>query len=93
MLEWGISMSEEHDIISMLPLEHDFEIEPVQKDIDFEKGYTKVRLTQNQKMQISAATQQLPGLAAGIYHQISRWHQPYPCVFKKSRWFYEHVYG
>jgi hypothetical protein len=66
MLEWGISMSEEHDIISMLPLEHDFEIEPVQKDIDFEKGYTKVRLTKNQKMQISAATQQLPGLAAGM---------------------------
>lgn len=58
-------MSESNDnIIQMMALQNDFQLEPVKREVDFERGFTKVSLTSNQKKQISAALQHVPGAAA-----------------------------
>lgn len=58
-------MNESSDnTIQMLTLQNDFQLEPVKREINFDRGFTKISLTNNQKKQISAALQHIPTAVA-----------------------------
>lgn len=58
-------MNESSDnTIQMLTLQNDFQLEPVKQEINFDRGFTKISLTNNQKKQISAALQHIPTAVA-----------------------------
>lgn len=58
-------MSESNDnVIQMMALREDFQLEPIKREVDFDRGFTKISLTNNQKKQISAAIQHVPGAVA-----------------------------
>lgn len=54
----------ENKIIQMMSTENDFELEPIESPYNFDNGYIKVGLTENQKSQISVAVQHLPEMLA-----------------------------
>ena len=58
-------MSESNDnTIQMISLQNDFQLEPIKREVNFDKGYIKVSLTNDQKKQISAAIQHIPSVVA-----------------------------
>lgn len=58
-------MSESNDnSIQMISLQNDFQLEPIKREVNFDKGYVRVSLTNNQKKQISAALQHVPSVVA-----------------------------
>lgn len=50
--------------MQMMTLQNDFQLEPVKQEINFDRGFTKISLTNNQKKQISAALQHIPTAVA-----------------------------
>ena len=58
-------MSESNDnTIQMISLQNNFQLEPIKREVNFDKGYIKVSLTNDQKKQISAAIQHIPSAVA-----------------------------
>ena len=57
-------MDNDNKVISFLTDRNDFQLEPVQDKIDFNNEYTKIKLTKNQKSQISMAVQHIPEIMA-----------------------------
>ena len=58
-------MNESSDnTIQMMTLQNDFQLEPVKQEVNFDRGFTKISLTNNQKKQISAALQHMPTAVA-----------------------------
>jgi hypothetical protein len=61
----GVEMNESSDnTIQMMTLQNDFQLEPVKQEVNFDRGFTKISLTNNQKKQISAALQHMPTAVA-----------------------------
>jgi len=60
-----MGMSESNDnTIQMISLQNDFQLEPIKREVNFDKGYIRVSLTNDQKKQISAAIQHIPSAVA-----------------------------
>ena len=55
-------MAGENKILRMTDLQNDFQLEPVYEDVNFDRDFTKIALTQNQKKQVSMALQHIPEL-------------------------------
>lgn len=54
----------EKDAIQEIEAIGNFQIEPIKENINFDKGYTQLKLNQQQKGQMSALMQSIPSLAA-----------------------------
>lgn len=53
-----------NNAIQMMTLQNDFQLEPLKQEVNFDRGFTKILLTNNQKKQISAALQHMPTAVA-----------------------------
>lgn len=57
-------MNEIDNVISVMASQNDFQLEPIEQVINFDQGYKKICLTNEQKKQMSMALQHLPELTA-----------------------------